>query len=353
MNCEDVPKAVADSYRYYIMLKFGTKPVCGGAYTAEGWDVIKELLVVAAGGECELKKYPISIQPACPSPPLKWSKDICQTLLKNAEYGIPVIVDPMMMSGAGAPVTLEGSLVEHSAEILSALVIHQLKAPGAPFIWGGSPTIMDMREGTSLFGAIETCMLGVGHVQIGKSLGLPTGTALGITDSKLADAQAGLEGAIGIFLAVLARTNFIMGPGMIDFESGQCFEKLLIDSEIIALARHFLLGIQRRERPIALNLFRDADYDGDFLSLPHTLKWFEKEFCFPSRVIDRRNYAAWTREGRKNITQRAREQANDLLKQYKPKEIPEEFSKELDKIMLSAGSKYGMEKLPCLKKFPF
>jgi len=349
MNCVDVPREVADSYRYYLMLKFSNKPACGGAYTIEGWNVMKELLLTVAGSKKELKQHPISIQPACPTPPLKWMNDTCQTVINNAEYGIPIIIDPMMMSGAAAPLTLEGSLVEHSAETLAALAIHQLKAPSSPFIWGGSPTIMDMREGTSLFGAIETIMLGCGHVQIGRHLNLPTGTALGITDTKIADAQAGLEAAVGTLLAMLSRANFIMGPGMIDFESGQCFEKLIIDSEIIAMLRRLLKGIQKRECPIAINLFRDPSYNGDFLSLPHTLKWMRKEFYFPSNVIDRKNYKRWEKEGKKDIVQRAREEAVRLIEQYRPKEISKETSRELDRIMLDAAKKYGMDKLPSLE----
>lgn len=348
MNCVDVPTEIADSYRYYLMIKFSNKPACGGAYSTEGWNVIKELLLTTAGSKDELKQYPFSIQPACPSPPLKWANAPIQTVMNNAEHGIPVIVDPMMLSGAGAPVTLEGSLVEHSAETLAALVIHQLKQPGSPFIWGGSPTIMDLREGTSLFGAIETIMLGCGHVQIGKHLCLPTGTALGITDSKIADAQAGLESAIGILLAMLSRANFIMGPGMIDFESGQCFEKLIIDSEIIRIVRRLLKGIQKRERPIAVNLFRDSSYE-DFLSLPHTLKWMREEFYFPSSVIDRKSSKEWAKQGGKDIVQRAREEAMRLIEQYRPKEISRETSKELDRIMINVANKYGMDKLPSLE----
>ncbi len=345
MNCADVPHEVADSYRYYVMLKLSNKTACGGAYTMAGWEVIKDLLVAAAGSKEKLREKPISIQPACPSPPLKWSRDPCQTIIGNAEYGIPIIIDPMMMAGAGAPATLEGSLVEHGAEAFAGLVIHQLASPGAPFIWGGSPTVMDMREGTASFGAIETAMLGSGHVQIGKHLGLPTGTALGITDSKIADAQAGLEAGLCLMIAMLSRANFIMGPGMIDFESGQCFEKLIIDSEIIAMIRRLLRGIQKTERPMALDLFRDPSYNGEFVLLAHTLKWMRKEFNFPSDVIDRKSSINWQNEGKTNVVQRARRRANALIDAYVPKEISKGLSGQLDDIMLAASKKHGMERL--------
>jgi trimethylamine--corrinoid protein Co-methyltransferase len=345
MNCIDVPEQVADSYRYYVMLKLSNKTACGGAYTVQGWHVIKELLVAAAGSEEQLKRKPISIQPACPTPPLKWTHDPCQTIINNARLGIPIIIDPMMMSGAGAPVTLEGSLVQHTAEAFSGLVIHQLGSPGAPFIWGGSPTVMDMREGTSCFGAIETAMLGCGHVQIGKQLGLPTGTALGITDSKTVDAQAGLEAALCLFVAMQSGANFIMGPGMIDFESGQSFEKLIIDSEIIEMLFRLLRGIAKSERPIALQLYRDPEYTGDFLSIQHTLEWMKKEFHFPSAVIDRKNASNWTKEGKSDIVQRARKRAKELIEGYEPKDISRELSGELDAIMTSASARYGMDRL--------
>jgi trimethylamine--corrinoid protein Co-methyltransferase len=345
MNCVDVPEQVADSYRYYVMLKLSTKTACGGAYTVQGWQVIKELLVAAVGSEEQLKRKPISIQPACPTPPLKWTHDPCQTVIDNARLGIPIIIDPMMMSGAGAPVTLEGSLVQHTAEAFAALVFHQLASPGAPFIWGGSPTIMDLREGTACFGAIETAMLGCGHVQVGKHLGLPTGTALGITDSKIADAQAGLEAALCLLVAMQSGANFIMGPGMIDFESGQSFEKLIIDSEIIAMLRRLLRGIVKTERPMAIDLFRDPEYAGDFMSLQHTVRWMKEEFHFPSTVIDRKNARTWMNEGKLDIVQRARRKANELIEGYKLKVISRELSGELDAIMTRAAARYGLERL--------
>jgi trimethylamine--corrinoid protein Co-methyltransferase len=346
MNCADVPSQVADSHRYYIMLKLSNKTVCGGAYTVEGWHTIKEMLIAAAGSEDALKRRPISIQPACPTPPLKWTHDPCQTIINNAKLGIPVIIDPMMMTGAGAPVTLEGSLVQHTAEAFAALVVHQLASPGAPFIWGGSPTVMDLREGTACFGAIETAMLGCGHVQIGKQLGLPTGTALGITDSKTVDAQAGLEAATSMFVAMLSGANFIMGAGMIDFESGQSFEKLIIDAEIIQMLRHLLRGIVKTERPIATGLFRDPEYAGDFMSLQHTLRWMRKELHYPSAVIDRKNASNWAREGKSDIVGRARRRANELIEGYEPKRISAELSAELDAIMTNASALHGMERLP-------
>ncbi|MBW2123998.1 MAG: trimethylamine methyltransferase family protein, partial [Deltaproteobacteria bacterium] len=116
----------------------------------------------------------------------------------------------------------------------------------------------------------------------------------------------------------------------------------------IAAGRRLLDGVRENERPAALNLFRSPEYEGDFLSLDHTLRWMRKEFHFPSRVIDRKDYHSWAKEGKKQIVQRARQRAKELIEQYRPKEIAEEVSRELDTIMLHAAKRYGMERLPSL-----
>ena len=67
----------------------------------------------------------------------------------------------MPLAGATAPVTLVGSVVQHAAECISGITIHQLAQPGSPIVWGGAPAIFDMRSGKTPMGAIETAMLDV------------------------------------------------------------------------------------------------------------------------------------------------------------------------------------------------
>ncbi len=79
----------------------------------------------------------------------------------------------MPLAGVAAPVTLVGAIVQHAAETLAGIVLHQLAAPGAPIVWGGAPTIVDMRTGSTPMGAIETALIDAGYAAVGKSLGLP------------------------------------------------------------------------------------------------------------------------------------------------------------------------------------
>nr|NIM90549.1 hypothetical protein [Candidatus Aminicenantes bacterium] len=232
----DVPDIISDSYRLYIGLLFSSKPAVTGTFRVEGFKPMYDMLVAIRGSEKNLAEKPLAIFDACPSPPLKWSNLTAQSLIDSARAGVPSELISMGMTGATSPVTIAGTLVQHVAENLCGLVICQLAKKGAPVIFGGSPSSFDMRKGTTPMGAIETMMIDSAYSQIAKHFNLPTHAYMGLSDSKTNDNQAGLETGIGAILAALAGVNVISGPGMMDFESCQSLEKLVIDNEICGMA---------------------------------------------------------------------------------------------------------------------
>jgi trimethylamine:corrinoid methyltransferase-like protein len=163
-----------------------------------------DLLAADSGGRAALKAKPRAVFDVCPSPPLNWSAFAAQNLVDLAQAWVPAQMVSMPLAGATAPVTLLGAIVQHAAESLSGLTIHQLAQPGAPIVWGGAPAIFDMRWGTTPMGAVETAMITAGYAQIGKHLGLPTHAYLGASDAKIVDAQAGLESGVSAVLGALA-----------------------------------------------------------------------------------------------------------------------------------------------------
>jgi len=342
----DVTPEIGDLYRLYIALNFMRKPIITGAFRKDTWWVMKDLLVAAAGGEAELAAKPTAVFDICPSPPLLWSDLTCQNLIDCAKYGIPTELVSMPLSGATSPVTLAAAIVQHTAESLSGVVINQLSRPGAPIVWGGSPAAFDMREGTTPMGAAETWLIDAGYVQIGKALNLPTHVYMGMSDSKLVDAQCGLESMGGALVAALCGANMVSGAGMLDFETCQSFEKLVIDAEIIGLSKRVIAGVEPRENPIALTIMRQMGHKSEYLSHPHTRKWFRKELYIPSEVIDRGSYDAWQQKGGKNSFQRAGERVERLLKTYQPTPMADEVRRELHAITTRAAQSFGMERLP-------
>ncbi len=215
-------------------------------------------------------------------------------------------------------------------------------------MWGGSPAMFDMRQGTTPMGDVATWMIDCAYVEIGRSLGLPTHAYLGMSDAKIVDAQAGLESAGGTLLAALAGVDMVSGAGMLDFESCQSLEKLVIDAEIIGMARRLLAGIERRDNPIALDLMRSLGHRADYLSQEHTLRWFRDETVLPSAVIDRGSLDAWKAEGGKTTFERARDRVEVLLAGYTRPDRPQALLQELHDLAAGAGRKFGMEALPAL-----
>ncbi len=348
--CSDVVEEIGDLYRLYVALTFMTKPIVTGAFGKQTWWDMKEMLEVAAGGESALAERPIAVFDVCPSPPLLWSDLTCQNLIDCARANIPSELVSMPLAGATAPVTLAGAVVQHAAESMSGVVICQLAKAGAPIVWGGSPAAFDMRQGTTPMGAVETWMIDCAYTQVGKSLEMPTHAYLGMSDSKQVDAQCGLESAGGAFMAALAGVNMVSGAGMLDFESCQSLEKLVIDAEIIGMAKRLISGVDPREDPIALGVMRRLGHKADYLSDVHTLKWFAREQYMPSEVIDRGSFDAWIRDGARSSFERAKDRVDSLLGDYQPGPLSEKMKAELRQIATSAAQRHGMPELPPLPK---
>ena len=215
---------------------------------------------------------------------MKWSEVTSQNLVDCARWSIPVEFVSMPLSGFMAPVTLVGSLIQQTAETLSGVVISQLTNPGHPVLYGGSPAIFDVRHETTPMGAVETVMLNCANSEIGKSLGLPTQGYVAMSDAKQLDAQAGLETATGALLAALSGINSISGPGMLDFESCQSLEKLVVDNEICGMTFRLLEGIQPREDFPALPIFQELLAEKHLLIADHTRRHLRSEISCPARL---------------------------------------------------------------------
>jgi trimethylamine--corrinoid protein Co-methyltransferase len=269
-----------------------------------------------------------------------------QNLVDCARWLIPVELVSMPLSGFMAPVTLVGSLIQQTAENLSGVVISQLANPGHPLLYGGSPAVFDVRFETPPMGAVETMMLDCASSEIGKRLGMPTQGYIALSDAKQLDAQAGLETGMGAILAALSGINSISGPGMLDFESCQSLEKLVVDNEICGMTYRLLRGIEPREDFPALPLFEELRREKHLLIADHTRRHLREEITFPGAVVDRANRARWLKAGRLSLWERAAREVSRLIQGYTPSRLPRETKLELTRLMAQEAQRHGMEALP-------
>ena len=342
----DVPEKISDSYRLYLSLLYCEKPVVTGTFTIEAFNIMRDFQLAVRGLEKELKAKPLTIFSCCPTSPLKWSDVTSQNVVDCAKYHIPVEYISMPLSGFMAPVTLVGTLVQHTAETLSGVVISQLTNPGTPMLYGGSPAAFDIRFETTPMGAVETQMIDCACNEIGKHLGLPTQAYISLSDAKQLDAQAGIESSMGAALAALSGINNISGPGMLDFESCQSLEKLVLDNEICGMTLRMIRGIEPREDFPSLPRFQELLQEGHLLISKHTRRYLKQEHYFPGMVIDRANSARWKAEGSRTLLERAKMEVEKLLKDYQPSNLPEQTKRALTKLMEKEARRHGMEKLP-------
>ncbi len=342
----DVHERISDSYRLYLSLLHCEKPVVTGAFTVDAFNVMKDLQLAVRGSSEELRKKPLTIFSCCPTAPLKWSDVTSQNLVDCAKAFIPVEYISMPLSGFMAPVTLVGSIVQHTAETLSGVVLSQLTQPGTPIIYGGSPAAFDIRYETTPMGAVETQMIDCANNEIGKFLNLPTQAYISLSDAKQLDAQAGLETSMGATLAALSGINSISGPGMLDFESCHSLEKLVVDNEICGMTLRLTRGVEPKEDFPSIPIFEELLRDKHLLIADHTRKYLREEHYFPGAVIDRANSARWMEEGSLTIGDRAEAEIERLLDSYEPTGLSEGVLADMTRLMKREAARFGMDYLP-------
>ena len=342
----DVVNNVSDSYRLYLSLLHSSKPVVTGTFTIESFQVMKDMLLAVRGSAQALQDKPLAVFSCCPTSPFKWSDVTSQNVLDCAKYSIPVEFIAMPLSGFVAPVTLVGTLIQHTAETFSGIVLSQLARPGTPILYGGSPAIFDHRYESTPMGAIETMMIDCAYNEIGKYLGIPTQAYIALTDSKQLDVQAGLESGMGATLAALSGINNISGPGMIDFESCISLEKLVIDNETCGMVLRMVRGIEPREDFPSLPRFEELLRDEHLLISRHTRKYLKEEIYCPGPVINRANNARWVEEGSSTMGDRAHAEVERLLRRYQPPSLPGDTRRDLLDIMQASAKLHGQDTLP-------
>ncbi|MCC7161900.1 MAG: trimethylamine methyltransferase family protein [Anaerolineae bacterium] len=346
---EDVPGDMGDLYRLYLCLCCSDKPIVTGAFAVETMQVMRELLSVMAGGDAALKEKPRAVFDVCPTPPLQWSDNTSSNIIEGAWHFIPIELVAVPLAGAAAPITLIGSVAQHIAENLSGLVLHQCAQPGAPVVFGGAPSIFDMRMGVTPLGAIESSMMSCATAQVAKYLGLPTHGYLGLADTKLPDMQAGWETGMSALLGALAGVNMMSGAGLLDSAAAFSIEKMIADAEVISMARKTVEGIARVEPgTFALEMLQRVGPGGTFLDSEETLARFRLDQIQHTPVVDRVTRRTWVNAGMPDTIARARLQREKIERELKPRAMDTNLANELRAIVAHRAKLDGMDELPKL-----
>jgi trimethylamine---corrinoid protein Co-methyltransferase len=286
-------------------------------------DAAIAMMDLILGGEGRHLERPFCSSGGCPvASPLTYEKNSSEVCIAATRMGGNVAVVIAPQAGSTAPAALAGTLVQTVAETLAALLLVNLVVPGHPVGFGPWPFVSDLRTGAFSGGGGEAAVLNAAAAQIGNFYGLPTIVGAGMTDSKLADNQAGYEKGLSIALAALAGANIISETtGMLASLTGCSFEAMVIDNEMLGCIQRALRGIEVTDETLSYQVIRDVAYgEGHFLGHPQTLELMETEYLYPE-IADRSAPSAWQEAGAHGIRDHARERARKLLVSHYPEYI--------------------------------
>ncbi len=252
------------------------------------------------------------------SSPLRYDARMLGGLITYARAGQVTIVTPFILAGAMSPISIASALAQQNAEALAGIALTQLVRPGAPVIYGGFTTNVDMKSGSPAFGTPEGAWAMATGAQLARRYHLPYRGSGSLSTSKVPDAQAAYETQWTLWPAVLAHTNFIMhAVGWLEGGLTVSFEKIVLDLESLAMFQHFLGGFPIDDDALALDMIADVGPGGHHFGTPHTLARFSTEFYQPS-LADRQGYESWAAGGRLDAAQRAQAIWKEILAQYEP-----------------------------------
>jgi trimethylamine--corrinoid protein Co-methyltransferase len=315
---KDIESQVSDAWRLYMTLTTSKKPVVTGAFSEHGVPRMVEMQQMFRDDRADLIARPMSIFTITATGNFRYGEDSCQNMLDCVEAGIPIEIVPVTLMGLIAPVTLVGALVFHCVDVLTGLTMAQIVRPGAPLLFGGAPATFHMKAASSPMAAIEAQHLNVAYVAIAKSLSLPTQAYMALSDGKFLDAQGGGETFSSALLAAIAGVNSVSGPGMLDFVLTFSLPKLVFDNEVCGQSLHFVRELEVQDDLPTSQLVADLMRDDHLITSPHTLEKWPNELYLTDPVIDRANRETWEEMGSTSLYDRACEQVEDRLANYKP-----------------------------------
>jgi trimethylamine--corrinoid protein Co-methyltransferase len=217
-----------------------------------------------------------------------------------------------------SPISMAAALAQQNAEALAGIALAQLARPGAPVLYGGFTTNVDMRSGSPAFGTPEGAWALLVGAQLARHYGLPYRGSGSLNTSKLPDAQAAYETLWTLWPAVLAHTNFVMhSVGWLEGGLTASYEKLILDAENLAMFGHFLQGFAIDEATLALDMIAAVGPGGHHFGTEHTQARFSTEF-FEGFVSDRQGYETWLAGGGQDAARRANALWKEVLARYEP-----------------------------------
>jgi len=228
--------------------------------------------------------------------PLQLDIPMMQGVYDMSRHGQPVVITPFTLAGAMAPVTLAGAITLQNAEALATLAFSQMVNPGAPAMYGGFTSNVDMKSGSPAFGTPEYIKAQLISGQLARRYKIPFRTS-NVCAANTVDAQAAYESTISLWGAINSGGNLLMhGAGWL--EGGLCasFEKLVLDVDLLQMINEMQKPVMVGDEDLALDAIAEVGPGGHFFGVQHTQDRYRSAFYAPV-LSDWRNFESWQEAG--------------------------------------------------------
>jgi trimethylamine--corrinoid protein Co-methyltransferase len=311
---DDAPADQFTISRLYPSIKYCVKPLRVTTTNMKDTMSVLEMAYIVAGGEAEYKKHPFLTHHYCPVvSPLTMDHLSTENVMFFAKEGLPVYPTIVPNAGLTSPMSISGTLVQGNAEFLSAVMLMQMTKEGTPTIYATLGTVADMRSGAYTSGAIECGMLHMAFAQMARFYNVPAGGYVGLTNSKLNDAQSGYETGMSGIAGLLGGMDMFNIGGLIDALKTFDFAKAVIDDEIALNMKRLKRGISFTEEDLAIDLIKEIGPGGSFITAKHTISRMKTEAVM-TKIADRDARTIWEKKGATDTQTKAMNKARDIMK---------------------------------------
>jgi trimethylamine--corrinoid protein Co-methyltransferase len=312
----DLPAATRHLDCQRAFVEFGTKPV--HAYSLGRTRILDAVEILKLGhglDDADLAVAPRIISIINTSSPLRLDGPMIEGMLELAPRNQCVVVTPFTLAGAMAPATVAGALAQQHAEALAGIAFYQMISAGAPCVYGGFTSNVDMKSGAPAFGTPEYFRATVISGQLARRWRLPY-RASNVNAANTVDAQAAYESMFSLWACVAGGVNFVKhAAGWLEGGLVCSLEKAVLDAELIQMVRECLAPVVVDAESLALDAIREVGPGGPYFGAQHTLARFENAFYAPL-LSDWRNFQSWQEAGAPTTMQHANARAKALLASY-------------------------------------
>lgn len=282
--------------------------------------------------------------------PRKLDDSMAYGAMQMAMLGQAVVVTPFTLMGAMTPATMAAALTQQNAEALLGIALVQLTRPGAPVVYGGFTSNVDMRSGSPAFGTPENCLANMAGGQFARKYNLPYRTSA-CNASNAVDAQATWETQMALWGAVMGHGNMTYhAAGWLEGGLVASFEKIIVDCEMLQHMSYMLHPLKIDMDEIGLDAMAEVGPGGHFFGSGHTMERFKTAFYEPF-LSDWQNHENWQMAGAKDATTRATELWQKILREFEPPPTDPAIAEELDAYVRKRKEALGSEE-PALEPLP-